>query len=229
MTRMDRMWLTLVAVFALTLGLSGGAAAQKGDVQDNQQQSSDKGGTVTKTFELTINGVVQEPNDVDRTNFYVVYGEDLRDPDESEFFLFCGGTQGESKPDCEGDGAVYRHTAEFPAGTTIEFRFARGSTVDVGTEDPALGPFFSGTETLDADLTNTAFYNFGDAKGGTGQGNVQDDQQDDDGAGHTQDDQQEMPGLPATGAGGAAGGIPAGVLAGALSLACLGVLSTRVR
>jgi hypothetical protein len=73
---------------------------------------------------------------------------------------------------------VYTQSVEVAAGTTIDFDFVRtGPTI----EDEL---FHGGTETLDADVTNTAFYTFGKD---TGAGDDQQDEDKDAGAG---DDQQ---------------------------------------
>jgi hypothetical protein len=205
----------------------------KDTTPDNQQGGGDKvtdnqqggGDTVGKTFELTLNGTVPE-NETFVVRFLVAGGEG------NTFDLsLCGeGAQDE----CTGDGAVYGGFIKVLKGAQIDFAFVRSSTGEV---------FHEGTETLDADMTNTAFYTFGKGTGAgdeqekpdTAAGEVPDNQQEGDkdtdtdtGAGEVPDNQQEdvqddqqgeMPEeLPETGAGGLASGatIPVGNAAAGL-------------
>ena len=151
-----------------------------GKTPDNQQG----GDTVTKTFELTVNGTPPASANLSVSMSF-------EDPDRPGAFLeynpqFCGtvgqtdvpGTAGQAYGPCEGDGTVYTYAIEFPAGTQLEYRFLR---CDAPPCDFASSTFFNGTETLNADMTNAAFYNFG-----TGAG---DDQQDDKDAGAGDDEQ----------------------------------------
>ena len=210
-------------------------------VPDNQQSGGGKG-TVTKTFELTLNGTVPE----DRA-FGVAYGTfDDFDADEDTIVIFCGqpdpqiGDVVVSDEDCVGDGETYTYSAELPVGTELYFTYL---TAVEGDEENTAEPFFGNitfegpgeAEVLDADMTNTAWYTFGKGTGAgdeqetpdnqqegekpdTGAGEVPDNQQDDEQ--ETPDDQQgEMPDeLPDTGAGGLAGGLPLGSAAAVASL-----------
>ncbi|MBA2362298.1 MAG: hypothetical protein H0V86_02060 [Chloroflexia bacterium] len=249
-----RLYITLALVLGIALAGSGSALAQDGktgagddqQMPDNQQTGGGKG-TVTKTFELTLNGTVPEGD-----SFYVQYLEEGQTEDLTSNAVFCGELiEEEPEPACEEGGAVYTVEVEFDAGTTLDFRFGRHN------EDyTAIEVFHEGAETLDVDMTNAAYYTYGT---GTGAGDDQqddtqddsagagDDQQDDDkdsgtGAGDdqqedtqddgaaagddqqdqddVQDDQQgEMPEeMPETGAGGLAVGGYAGGVAAALGL-----------
>ena len=180
-----------------------------GKTPDNQQGGSGKG-TVTKTFELTLNGTVPQTD-----YFTVTYS--VRNPETSEPLFddieqFCG--SGDGTVPCEGAGTVYTTAVEVPRGSELSFAFMRSSTS--GGEDDE---FHSGTETLNANMTNTAWYTYGTGAGDdkqTGDGkdtSVGDDEQtpdnqQDDTADDAQDDQQgEVPEeLPETGAGGLAAG-----------------------
>ena len=186
-------------------------ATGAGKTPDNQQGGG--GATVTKTFELTINGMV--PAD---QAFSVGYGQR---GEEGTLLVFCGDPQSElaeSQPPCK--AGVYTRSVEVTAGTTIGFSFIR---TDPGTDEV----FHSGTETISADMTNTAWYAFDkdtaasdvhdetqDADKDSSTGTDDDQQSDVDkdiGAGDdqpddTQDDlQDKVPDrLPETGAGGLA-------------------------
>ena len=209
MTRTMRMLLRLIAVLALTLGLAGSASAQKGDAQDDQQQGD---GTITKTFELTLNGEVPAGQ-----SFYAQYIETDASEDLTRAVLFCGELiEEEPKDACEGNGAVYTETVTFDAGTEIEFRFGRHNLDYTDIE-----VFHEGTEMLDAHTTHSAFFSF--------DGGKTDDGQDDDGAGDAQDEQQ-MPSVPQTGAGGVAGGdFPLGGVAAVAPLLAGGWCATPGR
>jgi hypothetical protein len=176
---------------------TGAGDDQQGGVKpaapDNQQGGSQ---TVTKTFELTLNGTMPEAD-----AYYVAYAEADRVGSEASIIVLCGEPGFESTPGeaaCEGDGKVYTGTAEFPEGTEIEYGFFRKQAADAEAER-----FHSGTETLDADMTNTAWYTFG----GGSDDVKQDDDDKDTGTGAGDDRQDEMPEeLPDTGAGGLARG-----------------------
>ena len=245
-----RLYITLALVLGIALAGAGSALAQDGktgagddqQMPDNQQTGGGKG-TVTKTFELTLNGTVPEGD-----SFYVQYLEEGQTEDLTSNAVFCGELiEEEPEPACKEGGAVYTVEVEFDASTTLDFRFGRHN------EDyTEIEVFHEGAETLDADMTNAAYYTYGT---GTGAGDDQqddtqddsagagDDQQDDtqddsagagddrqdDGAGagddqqdqdDVQDDQQgEMPEeMPETGAGGLAVGGYAGGVAAALGL-----------
>jgi hypothetical protein len=185
-------------------GKDTGAGAVK--TPDNQQGGG-KSDTVTKTFELILNGTVPEGE-----TFVVRYGVSSGDEGQTSELFLCGeGAQDQ----CIGDGAVYSGSIEVPAGAQIDFEFERAATGEV---------FHVGNETITADMTNTAWYTFGmgtgagdgqevpdnqqdgedkDADTDTGAGEVPDNQQDDT-QDDVQDDQQgEMPEeMPDTGMGG---------------------------
>ena len=161
-------------------------------VPDNQQDGGKD--MVTKTFELTLNGTV--PAD---QAFYVVFTPE--GGGETDAIIFCGQVPGlEPEAECEGDGTVYRGTAEFAAGTALQSNWNR-----IDEDTAANEPFHMTTETLNTAFTNTAWYTFGTGAGDDQQDDTQDDVQD--------DQQGEMPGeMPDTGMGGLATGatIPAG-------------------
>ena len=173
-----------------------------GTIPDNQQGGGD---TVTKTFELTLNGTVPEGE-----TFVVRIGVVSGGEGNMDELSLCGkGAQDE----CASDGASYGGSIEVPVGARIDFSFVRSSTSEV---------FHEGTETIHADMTNTAWYTFGKDAGG-GDDQMDDTQDDGTGAGDApHDDQQvEVPEeLPETGAGGLAPGglVPAGNAAAGLAL-----------
>ena len=189
-----------------------------GKTPDNQQGGGD---TVTKTFELTLNGTV--PADQE---FYAVFAIGSSD---GQFFYFCGPTR---EKQCVGDGTVYTASVDIPAGYDTETYFYRVNT-DTGEKEE----FASYAERIDEDMTNRAWYTFGK---GTGAGDDQQDDVQDDSTGtgddaqdDTQDDQQgEMPEeMPDTGAGGLAAGatIPVGNAAGLTMLLGAGYAVIRKR
>jgi hypothetical protein len=182
----------------------GTGAGDDQKTPDNQQGGG--GDTVTKTFELTLNGTVPED-----AGFIVSYLEEGDDPETGgAFIILCadisrlpaeqradiGDVEIISDEACEGDGTVYRIEREFERGTRLAFFFARASVTDedffeifhTSIEDPSRidsgDPIPEDFETLDTDFTNTAWYTFGE---GTGAG---DDQQDDDKDTGAGDDQQ---------------------------------------
>jgi len=107
--------------------------------------SAQAGDTVTKTFELTLNGDVPEGQ-----AFNVSYNRTGADGAAS--LPFCGrGTDTK----CEGGGTVYTVIAEETAGKSIDIRFVR-----VMTETETAETFLEYTETLDSDQTNSASYTF---------------------------------------------------------------------
>jgi hypothetical protein len=170
--------------FALLMMLAIPAFAQDGKAGagDDQQvpeneQTGDGKEMVTKTFEFTLTGEAPEG-----TAFFAVF---LVSPagEPVAFVVFCGDPGLESvgvEPEAACEAGVYTKSVEVAAGTSIDFDFIRtGPTI----EDEL---FHGGTETLDADMTNTAFYTFGKDMG------AGDDQQDvdkDTGTG----DEQEVP------------------------------------
>lgn len=147
---------------------------------------------VTKTFELTLNGDVRADQ-----AFGVVYGTS-DEPEEFNPIAFCGQAGGNLPPkeDCKGEGTVYTADVTLAKGTSIIFVFYRVTEGDPETYET----FHQGTETLNTDMTNTAWFTFGGAGAG-------DDQQDDQqtGAGDDQQDKDIPDALPETGAGGVAG------------------------
>jgi len=206
-----------------------------GKTPDNQQGSG--GATVTKTFELTLNGDV--PSD---RAFAVFYGtrDQFEGSVESEveepifdYILFCGQPEDAefadtvvSDDDCVGEGNTYSAEAELPQGTELYFSYVTAVETDLqNTADFFHGNISSFFETgevsgeaevLDTDMTNTAWYTFGK---GTGAGDDQQDDAQDDGTGAGDDQQGEMPEeLPETGAGGLAGTLPLGSAYAALAL-----------
>jgi LPXTG-motif cell wall-anchored protein len=106
--------------------------------QDMQQES-----TVTKTFQLTINGAIPEGESfgVEAT---------VRGSFEPTVLYFCGP---ESELFCLGNGTVYTQTATFPLGSELRFTFFRGFT-----ESPNFELISEGTEILNSDMTNSATY-----------------------------------------------------------------------
>jgi hypothetical protein len=141
---------TIVTSLMLTLALVFPAFAS-----DNQQAA-----TVTKTFQLTINGDI--PAAAASDAFGVVYVYDTpAGENEIGFIHFCG-TLGGSPPkaNCSGNGTVYSESVALPSGVVLDFRFYR---VEAGGS-PMMGPtddFFEGQETVISDLVNSASYTFG--------------------------------------------------------------------
>ena len=173
---------------------------QTGD--DTQQGGGDTGQTemVTKTFQLTLYGDVPAGE-----GFYVQYLRQGDSPDLQEALVFCGELiEEEPEAPCEGNGTVYTVTADFEAGTTIDFEFGRHNADYTVVEE-----WWTGTETLATDWTNTAWYEFGGAGKGedTQQGGAGDDGQQDGGSTDIGVDTGDIPDkLPAAGAGGLATG-----------------------
>jgi LPXTG-motif cell wall-anchored protein len=154
-------------------------------------QQSDE---VIKTFQLTIYGDVPPG-----TAFSVTYGS----LDNFAQRVFCGPVEGivVPTPTCTGNGAVYTVVTDKPRGDTLNFRYQihRGGEL-TGTT------FYEGTETLNSDMTNTAYYTFET----TAPGN----------------DQQDMPSqLPDTGL----PGLPLGGLAGSVALLAGGLVLRKRR
>ncbi len=166
-----------------------------GDVQDDQQDTGagddQQADMVTKTFQLTLHGDVPAGE-----AFAVTYG--LPETDEFNIIVLCGSSAqyGAAQDECMG-GTTYSGSAERSAGSGLHFAFIRLTDGKITQE----GIFHSGTETLAADMTNSAWFRFEAAK-------------------DTQDDQQKMPSkLPNTGAGGLPGAhVSVGALAAAASV-----------
>jgi hypothetical protein len=177
-------------------GKSGAGDDQQ--VPDNQQDGDKE--MVTKTFELTLNGTGPEGE-----TFYVVYAETDREAAEGTFLIFCGDAELiNSEPtdvDCVGEGTVYTQEIQVPAGTEIFFSFGH-----VPNQGEGEG-FHEGTETINADMTNTAYYTFGKGTGAGDEQETPDNQQDgedkDSGTGDDQElpDNQQEGEKPDTGAG----------------------------
>ncbi len=107
--------------------------------------------TVTKTFELTLNGTVAKGD-----AFAVGYV--TQSVPVVEVKVFCGEAAG--APACEGDGKVYTVTQTFPKGTKIAVVYLR---YDAAKD--AVSPVFPPqVETLDTDFTNTGYFNYPGAK-----------------------------------------------------------------
>lgn len=168
---------------------------QAGDVQDDQQDTGagddQQADMVTKTFQLSLHGDVPAGE-----AFAVAYG--LPATEEFNIIVLCGSSAeyGAAQDECMG-GTTYSGSAERSAGSGLYFAFIRLMDGKITQE----GIFHSGTETLAADMTNSAWFRFEAAK-------------------DTQDDQQEMPSkLPNTGAGGIPGApVPVGALAAVASV-----------
>lgn len=187
----------------------------------------DQGGdAVTKTYELTLYGEVDEPDD--RALFvhhYTVEGgargltplfvqlcgpnfeEGIVTAEEDPFRYKRGDNY---EPRCSGGGAKYTTSVEMNRGENLFFQFVTLLTSDpdnsaapfYGTDDgdnerPKIG---EDTELITSDVTNRAYYEFNTEKGGEGSG-------------------PGAPSMPETGAGGLTGaGLPLGPDAAALSL-----------
>ncbi len=222
-----------------------GGDNQQEDVQDDQQKDTgagddQQGGNqqemVTKTFELTLYGNVP-------ANDYFTITYSARNPATGEHLFddvgqFCSHAE-EAEPCAGGAGTTYVIPAEIPRGAELSFVFMRSSTT--GGQDQE---FHSGTETITADMTNSAWFRYsgtgtGDTqddgqtegdKDDTGAGDVQDDQQigaGDDQQDDVQDDQQIPTGMPKTGAGGMTDGVPLGALAAAATSLAAGGYGLR--
>ncbi len=198
--------------------------------EDNEQTTAKAGagGTVTKTFKLTLYGPVAEDMSA-VANFYTREQFEAGQH-ESTTIILCGqvdeqdlGPETElivsSTEDCAGGaGTTYSHEVELEAGTEIAYFFAAGPE-DVsedydGSEDilihtSGFNENFEpmGYEIVSSDMTNAAWYTFGT------------------------DDAQQVPNeMPETGAGGLAGTLPAGQAAAMLSiLAAVGYAVLRRR
>ncbi|MDP9350408.1 MAG: hypothetical protein M3P51_02540 [Chloroflexota bacterium] len=208
----------------------GALGGDPDDAQDGEQVTDDQQeeATVTKTFELTVNGTAPEGEAFAAVFFSI-------DPDEEElvagFVGLCGEVVGQeqvgedleqleaeleaegievetvflpAEEDCVGGGTVFARSVELPVGDEVFFAFGR--------DDPVVGgPIFfeEGEETLAGDVVmNEAWFTF---EAGVA------------------DDQQEMPEeMPETGAGGAAG-VPVAPLTGLVSVGVLGALGVLRR
>lgn len=190
--------------------------------EDNQQakEQAGAGGTVTKTFQLTLYGSV--PDDMSAVANFFTREQFEAGQHESTTIVLCGqvdeqdlGPETElvvgSTEDCAGgNGTIYSHDVELEAGTEIAYFFAAGPE-DVsedydGSEDilihaSGFNENFEPTEyeTVSTDMTNTAWYTFGT------------------------DDTQQVPNeMPVTGAGGLAGALPLGQAVALLTVLAVG-------
>ncbi len=208
-------------------GMMGGVRAQGGgdDGQEDDQQGE---GTITKTFQLTLNGdvpegesfpvvfvSVNEAQDSAILGVIVLCGQ-VPDQDqiEQELAEIEAEAQAEgvdlqtvfiaSDADCTGGGTVYSASVELPSGNLTFSAFFR-----VSEANPDGELVFENEEVLTTNFTNKAFYNFGGA--GTG-------------------DEQPIPELPNTGAGGMAPtGAPVGGMVAAITTLALAALRWRGR
>ncbi len=143
-------------LFVVTLALLIAAPAHAHAPRPLQQ------GTVTKTFQLTVQGTVPAGEFL-----YVEYEPRSSDPDDIGFAHFCGDLfQIQSKPPCQGNGTVYTETRTFPAGTTIEFSFERSNqNTSTGVGDPyEIEVIQTGTETLNSNSTTRVIYTYRTAR-----------------------------------------------------------------
>lgn len=140
----------LLLILALALLITGPAYAYA--PQPLQQ------GTVTKTFQLTVNGTVP-PGEF----LYVEYEPRSSDPDDIGFAHFCGALyQIQENPACQGNGTVYTETKTFPVGTTVKFRFERSNqNTSTGAGDPYdVEVIRTGTETLNSNSITRVTYTY---------------------------------------------------------------------
>jgi len=144
--------LVRTAVLVLTLGFVLGGPVQVTATHAPQQS------TVTKTFQLTVNGSVPAGEFL-----YVEYEPRSSDPDDIGFAHFCGALfQIQEKPPCQGNGTVYTETRTFPAGTAITFSFERSNqNTSTGVGDPyEIEVIQTGTETLNSNSTTRVTYTY---------------------------------------------------------------------
>jgi hypothetical protein len=126
--------------------------------QSSRAQPLRDGATVTKTFELTVNGTPPQGEFL-----YVVVGTEGTDGTDVGFVHFCGQLfEIDTKPACEGNGTVYTGSITEPAGTTIAFNFERSNqNTSTGGGDPyEIEIIAEGSETLTADVTNSVTYTY---------------------------------------------------------------------
>ncbi len=144
----------VLLVFALVLLIAGPTYAQA--TRTAQQ------GTVTKTFQLTVNGTVP-PGEF----LYVEYQPRSSDPEDIGFAHFCGALfQIQEKPPCQGNGTVYTETRTFPVGTEITFSFERSNqNTSTGVGDPYdIEVIQTGTETLNSNSITRVIYTYRTAR-----------------------------------------------------------------
>ncbi len=180
----------------------------------------DKGDdTATKTYSLTVNGRMDEPDD---RLFFAMHSAEGDGTDEApELIMFCGPDLSQLIPEgedfevvradnyseqCVGNGTVYTASRELEPGGRLYFSFSTAllSELKAGGEPETIVTSDDGDdreepedfEVINIDTTNTAWYTFS-----------------------ISGDDQQAPQMPGTGAGGmASGGIPMGYGIAALSL-----------
>ncbi len=191
----------------------------------------DGGGTVTKTYSLTVNGRVDDPGD---RLFFAEHSAEGDGTDEApSIIMFCGPDLSQLVPEgedfevvradnysdqCVGNGTVYTARRELEPGGRLYFSFSAAllSELKAGGEPESIVTSDDGDdreepedfEVINTDTTNTAWYSFS----GSGV-------------------DQQTPQMPDTGAGGMAGaGLPLGYGATTLSLlAACGYVARRYR
>lgn len=112
--------------------------------------AADKGEVVV-TFELMLNG-----HGTSRAEGFEVLFDEIPGEAGGNAVILCGPEA--SDPDnyeCRGNGAVYRGTVAYPAGTAIQFKFLRSSGRGETT-----GVFFKGARTLERDIIIDAVYDY---------------------------------------------------------------------
>ena len=108
-------------------------------------QGGSEGDTITKTFELTLNGEVPE-GDIFVLEYPYPSGQSFGD------IVFCGSAD---TGECLGGGTVYTTSVEATAGSSERFAFGRlpgGGSAEI---------FHEGTVVADDDKTISAEYTFG--------------------------------------------------------------------
>ncbi len=207
----------ILAAFALLT-----LAAVPAFAEDNQQakEQAGAGGTVTKTFQLTLYGSV--PHDMSAVASFFTREQFEAGQHESTTIVLCGqvdeqdlGPETElvvgSTEDCAGgNGTTYSHAVELEAGTEIAYYFAAGpedvpedydGSKDILIHTSGFNENFEpmGYETVSSDMTNAAWYRFG-----------------------AEDTQQVPSEMPETGAGGVAGTLPVGQAVALLTVLAVG-------
>lgn len=188
-------------IFNNELNESATVYTSAGDIQATCEEGGSldlgeqQGAVATKTFRLSLNGDVPEGETF--VTFLTLTAPDGTERDIAA--VYCGTFRDVEEADCEGS-EVYDEELAVSVGSTITFETVR---IPAGTTTRQ--QFHQGSETVNADMLNTAFFNFPGAG--------------DDRQGDSQDDQQDLPeAMPETGAGGTASGLPVGSLGLALAL-----------
>ncbi len=189
---------------------TGKGNTQTGAGNNQQAAGNQQGGTgtgqqamVTKTFRLTLNGNLTPG---DEYNVWVVRNGKVIDVES-----LCGvGATGRGGPVCEGNGHLYTASTRLAKGSTITVVWRR---YPAGTGD--VDVFFRQAETLNGDMTDTAWFTYGagneqSGKTQTGKGDTQTGGNEQTGndtqAGNGQTTQQVPSSMPSTGGGGTARG-----------------------